>query len=207
MLQKACHWAAHINKESQTNIAVNVSQKQFEDPKFVDSVKRALTQSGLEAKHLHIEMSEQLIIKDIDSVRKKITELKAIGVNIYLDDFGTGYSSLQHILQLPIDAIKIDRSFIKSLPNARTEAILAALLSMAQNLNIEVIAEGIEEIAQLEHLKKSDCQLGQGFLFAKPLNAAQCERIFSKPKSFKFNGSSILEKDFSLVQLQLPTLA
>jgi len=207
VMLKACSWAATINKEAQTNITVNISQKQFEDPKFVESVKLALLKSGLHANHLHLEMSEQLIMKDIDAVRKIITELKAIGVNIYLDDFGTGYSSLQHILQLPIDAIKIDRSFIKSLPNPKSEAILSALLSMSRKLNIEVIAEGIEEIAQLEHLKESNCQFGQGFLFAKPLNAAQCESIFSNPELFNRSRGSISEKDFSLAQIQSPTQA
>ncbi len=207
VVQKACSWAATINKASQTNITVNVSQKQFEGPKFIESIKLALLKSGLKANHLHLEISEQLIMKDIDSVRKKITELKALGVNIYLDDFGTGYSSLQHILQLPIDAIKVDRSFIKRLPDAKSEAILSALLSMSRKLNIEVIAEGIEEIAQLEHLKQFNCQFGQGFLFAHPLNTAQCESVFSKPEFFKRDGSSILEKDLSLAQMQLPTLA
>ena len=180
VLRKACLWAAKLQTKAKFFAMVNVSPKQFEAPGFIASVRNALALSGLKAEYLHLEITENLVMTDPDFTQRKLQDLKSLGVNIYLDDFGTGYSSLHHILQFPIDAIKLDRSFIQDLPNSKSEAIVAALLSLAERLKLEVVAEGIEELSQLEHLLHANCRLGQGFLFAKPLTDEQCSLLLGQ---------------------------
>lgn len=180
ILKKACSWASTVLDDTQINITVNVSPKQFQDNNFIESIQQALEYSGLKPSHLHLEISETFFMKDLTYVRQKIESIKSLGIKVYLDDFGAGHSSLMHILEFPIDAIKIDRSFIKKLPDAKSEAIIEGLLTMANTMGLHIIAEGIEELRQLKHLQSLDCEYGQGFLFAEPLTTEQCAVFLNK---------------------------
>jgi diguanylate cyclase (GGDEF)-like protein len=155
-------------------VSVNIAALQFQQSDLVQSVEQALFQSKLPADSLELEITEGTLIKDIDRTRNTILRLKKIGVRIALDDFGTGYSSLSYLQQLPIDALKIDRSFISLIPHSSKSARLCkAIINMAHSLDLQVVAEGIEEPAQLAFLKEAGCEEYQGYYYGKPLPASQ----------------------------------
>jgi len=154
---------------SKIRIAVNMASQQFKQPNIVSVIKNALDESGLEAKYLEIELTENVIVSNLESINV-INEMKQLGVHIALDDFGTGYSSLGYLKSLPIDRLKIDQSFVQNIDiNRGDEVIIQALISMARDLNFDVMAEGVESQKQLDFLKNKMCSEVQGFLFSKPL--------------------------------------
>lgn len=154
-------------------IAVNVSYHQFEQPNFVDIVAKILEETQLKPTYLELELTESLIVKNSKETIKKMFELKEMGVNLVIDDFGTGYSSLNYLRQLPIDKIKIDRSFINEIhKNHEDYAIVLAILGMANSLKLRTVAEGIETKEQLNILSHQHMDINelQGFLFSKPVD-------------------------------------
>ncbi len=163
-------------------VAVNISTKQFKQPNFTEVIKGALAESGLAPEFLELELTENLFIK-IGDAKDTLSELKNMGVSIALDDFGTGYSSLGYLRQMNIDRLKIDQSYVKNI-NADNgdEVIIKAIISMAKNLNLDVIAEGVETQKQLEFLQSKDCDEMQGYFFSKPLLAEELETILKNPK-------------------------
>ena len=173
--------------------AVNVSALQFAQDDFVASVARCLEESGLEARRLELEITESLLMQDVGSAVTALHRLRALGVQVAIDDFGTGYSSLAYLQKLPIQRLKIDRSFLFSLddaplsaPHAPSEAaILTAITNLAHNLGKRVVAEGVETHAQKLFLKEIGCDTAQGFLFAKPLPAADVARLLEGQASPK----------------------
>tara|TARA_R110002167_G_scaffold115739_8_gene290245 strand:+ start:1628 stop:5773 length:4146 start_codon:yes stop_codon:yes gene_type:complete len=157
-------------------IAVNVSARQFKYPGFVEEVKQAIIKSGISASHLELELTESVLIDDIDFTLSVLHELRALGVRISIDDFGTGYSSLNYLKQFPVDMLKIDRSFIQNLPANRDDAqITRTIIAMAHNLGLGVIAEGVENCDQLEFLVKARCEKIQGYLLSYPASAEELE--------------------------------
>lgn len=156
-------------------IAVNISPIQFAQDDFVALLKRVLVDTGLPAKYLEIELTEGMMISDMDTVMKKLKEIKNLGVKISIDDFGTGYSSLSYIKKFPIDKIKIDRIFIKDYPNSDDGRIAKTIVQLGHNLNHIVIAEGAETKEQYEYLKSIKCNEIQGYYFSKPLLASELE--------------------------------
>jgi len=153
-------------------VAVNVSVRQFRQPGFARQVEDCLARTGLPAQALLLELTESLFVHDLKSARQVIGELKEIGVAIAIDDFGTGYSSLGYLKQLTFDQVKIDRAFVKDLPDDRDgNAIVNAVVAMSHTLGKPVIAEGIENEGQLAHLRQVGVDLGQGFLLGKPVFA------------------------------------
>lgn len=151
------------------NVAVNISVQQFKHKDFIKTIKQVLAESKLDPKYLELEITES-IMQNIEESSKILSELKTIGVKLSIDDFGTGYSSLSVLQHLPIDTLKIDKSFIDVLlDNLNTSAIVKTIIDMGSNLNLNVIAEGIENNQQAHYLKQNKCHLGQGFLFSKPL--------------------------------------
>ncbi|MGQ8871395.1 EAL domain-containing protein [Paenibacillus sp. TSA_86.1] len=162
-------------------VSVNLSSQQFHQPDLVEQVKNALSESGLDAKYLELEITESMMM-DATISTAILNELSALGVKISLDDFGTGYSSLSYLKHFPIHKLKIDRSFVTDITESHSDqAIVATIISMAQNLKMEVIAEGIETKGQLDILMQNDCREIQGYYFSRPLPASEVENNFFVP--------------------------
>ena len=150
-------------------MSVNVSSLQFGDAGFGASVAQVLHEEGLGGQWLELEITERMLMDDIDAVSATLADLKALGVRIAIDDFGTGYSSLGRLNRLPIDRIKIDRSFVHGLPdNAGHAAIARAIVMLATSLGMATIAEGVETVAQRDFLVALGCEQLQGLLFGAP---------------------------------------
>jgi diguanylate cyclase (GGDEF)-like protein/PAS domain S-box-containing protein len=152
-------------------VAVNISAIEFHQDNFVESVSQVLIDTGLDAKYLQLEITESVLMRDADTSAKMLQQLRNMQVQIALDDFGTGYSSLSYLKQFPIDVLKIDQSFVNDIHSVHDEAIIvSAIIGMANNLNLCVVAEGVENKIQLEFLKIKDCEEGQGYYFSPPLS-------------------------------------
>ena len=155
-------------------MAVNLSARQFQQPKLVDTIAQILKETGLDPRYLELELTEGSVMKDPDEAIGKLHELKAMGVKISIDDFGTGYSSLNYLKRFPIDTLKIDQSFISELNTDPDDAaIVTAIITLAHALKLNVIAEGVETQEQLEFLRGLSCDEVQGFLFAKGIPAEE----------------------------------
>ena len=172
VLRAACRQAVAWDKAGlHVRIAVNVSVVQLQQSDFVAQVRSALTLSGLPARCLELEITEGAVIADLLDALDKLHQIKALGVELAVDDFGTGYSSLSYLKQMPVDRLKIDQSFVRDIPGSADDcAIVRAILAMASNLNLQVIAEGVESEEQLAFLHDEGCQEIQGFLLSPPVN-------------------------------------
>jgi diguanylate cyclase (GGDEF)-like protein len=177
VLHEACRQAAVWHGEGhQLGIAVNVSARQLDSDELIDDVRDALEASGLEAGSLTLEVTETTIMRDAVASAARLHTLKRLGVRIAIDDFGTGYSSLAYLRQFPADALKIDRSFISGIASSKqSAALIHTLVQLGRTLEIETLAEGIEDRAQLETLQREHCDHGQGFLFSRPLSVEDLE--------------------------------
>ncbi|MEA5582795.1 EAL domain-containing response regulator [Nodularia harveyana UHCC-0300] len=160
------------------NISVNISALELNNPDLVKNLRYFLNINNLSPKCLEIEITESMIMQNINSAIATMKELKKLGVRIAVDDFGTGYSSLVYLSNLPIDTLKIDRYFIHNVDNdSQKYAIAKALIEMGQNLNLQVIAEGVETESELSFLRENNCDAMQGFLFSRPLPASELENF------------------------------
>ena len=154
-------------------IAVNISPKQFKQENFAEKVKHIILKYDVEPRYIELEITESSMV-NVDETESILKNLKALGVFVSVDDFGTGYSSLSYLKNYPIDIIKIDQSFIADLnKDDKNEAIVKAIIALSQNLEMDVIAEGVEEISQENFLKRHHCKKGQGYLYNKPLPVAE----------------------------------
>jgi diguanylate cyclase (GGDEF)-like protein len=181
VLQEACRQAAAWRIRGLDLImSVNVSVRQLEVDSFLDHVREALLSNDMEPDELILEITESTLMRDTEATIRRLKLLKEIGVLVAIDDFGTGYSSLAYLRQFPVDALKIDRSFVSGMADsAESAALIHTLVQLGRTLGIETLAEGIEEAWQLEGLQREHCHLGQGFLFARPLAAAAVETFVS----------------------------
>jgi diguanylate cyclase (GGDEF)-like protein len=181
VLAEACKQAAVWHDESHpVQISVNVSARQLDDESLLEDVQGALADSGLEPTSLTLEITETALMRDADSTAQQLRKLKALGVRIAIDDFGTGYSSLGYLSQFPVDVLKIDRTFVTGLSDsADSRALAHTLIQLGKTLGLQTLAEGIEEQAQLEVLRHEQCDLGQGYLFARPLIAEAIQGYLS----------------------------
>ncbi|BAN34527.1 diguanylate cyclase/phosphodiesterase with PAS/PAC sensor(s) [Sulfuricella denitrificans skB26] len=161
-------------------LAVNVSARQFRQPDFAVQVQQVLAQSGADPTRLKIELTESLVLDNVSDTIIKMQALKAIGVGFSMDDFGTGYSSLSYLTRLPLDQLKIDRSFIRDFgSDANGAAIVQTIIIMGKTLGLNVIAEGVETVAQRDFLDRNGCHAFQGFLFSRPLPLADFEQFMN----------------------------
>jgi EAL domain-containing protein (putative c-di-GMP-specific phosphodiesterase class I) len=152
------------------SVAVNVSSVQFRQAGFCELIRRVLHETGLAPQYLELEITESLLLSNEDVMLSVLQELKAMGLKLAIDDFGTGYSSLSYLRQFPVGKLKIDRSFIRDiLVNPDDAAIATAIIGMAKSLNLKVIAEGVEDEAQMSFLRARQCDEIQGYYFSKPL--------------------------------------
>ena len=166
----------------QMRIAVNLSARQFAQPHLTESIASALRESELDPGDLELEITESLVMADVERAIGTLRELKALGVQLSVDDFGTGYSSLAYLKRFPIDVLKIDRSFVRDMTNnADDAAIVATVIALAHNLGLTVTAEGVEEPEQLEYLKQHGCDTVQGYLFSKPVATEALARMLQEP--------------------------
>ena len=172
VLHEACRWATFIGVERGLQIAVNLSARQFNDPKLVQVVAAALRETGLPARLLELEITESTAMQHTDVTLGTLNKLKSLGVSVAIDDFGTGYSSLSYLKRFPVDKVKVDRSFTAEVPLDKDQsAIVAAIVALAHALGIEVIGEGVESDAQRRFLAKCGCDYLQGYLVGEPVDA------------------------------------
>jgi EAL domain-containing protein (putative c-di-GMP-specific phosphodiesterase class I) len=173
VLKQACthlaEWAKHPATASLT-MAVNVSARQFRQPDFVAQVLSIVERSGIRPHLLKLELTESMLVNNIDDIIAKMQALKAHGIGFSLDDFGTGYSSLSYLRKMPLDQLKIDQAFVRDLhSNAKDQAIARTVIDLGQNLQLAVIAEGVETAAQRDALAQMGCPAFQGYLYGKPM--------------------------------------
>ena len=172
VVRQACRMSKQISAIGlgQLQVAINLSPKQFSDPDLVGSIAAILHEEQLDPRLLELELTESLLLEATDDTRHQLGRLKSLGLTLAMDDFGTGYSSLSYLKKFPIDVIKIDRSFIKDIPDNQDDMeITSAVIAMAHNLKLQVVAEGVETAAQLAFLRRNRCDIGQGYLFDKPI--------------------------------------
>ncbi|HEX9564532.1 MAG TPA: EAL domain-containing protein [Gemmatimonadaceae bacterium] len=178
VLREACErardWRTRYRGKRAIQMSVNLSARHFQDPSLLPDVQHALADSGLDPWALTLEITESVLMLQSGATLDKLRELKALGLNLAIDDFGTGYSSLGYLQQFPIDILKIDRTFVDAVGMEDEDPILArAIIALGRTLQIETVAEGIERPAQREGLRALGCTLGQGFLFARPMEGAR----------------------------------
>jgi EAL domain-containing protein (putative c-di-GMP-specific phosphodiesterase class I) len=163
-------------------LSVNVSGLEFGDEALPQRIQARLDAAGFPAERLELELTESVLVDNVDLMIRALGELRAIGVRIAIDDFGTGYSSLSYVHAFPADTLKIDRSFVVDLmERGQTRAVVSAILVLAEGLDLDVVAEGVETPAQLELLRDLGCGLAQGFGLAKPMPIEElCERVWSE---------------------------
>ena len=184
VMNEACtqlvEWRQSLDGVDHVRMTVNISKKQLRSPAFVQSLEKTLEQTGLPGDRLTLDVTEEAVITDLDAAAETLLAAKQFGVEIHMDDFGTGLSSLAFLHKLPIDGVKIDRAFIAHLGSAREyDAIVYAVLALAQHLNKKVIAEGVESQEQVEQLLKLGCDFIQGYHITKPVEPEHAARMLS----------------------------
>lgn len=187
-IRRGCEQLRQLRDRSGADItvAVNISARQFSDKRLPATVARALEETGLDASALELEITETMLMHDIEEAIRMLEALHGIGVTLAVDDFGTGYSSLAYLKRLPLDRLKVDRTFVSDIPhNDDDVAITSAVIAMAHQLKLDVVAEGVETREQLEFLATESCELAQGYLFGPPMPYAEVEatvlRLLERP--------------------------
>ncbi len=182
VLKTACAqmraWQQRIPDNPLQFISVNVSNEQMAQPDMVSQIERILEETGLKPEYLKLEITENVIVKNSESIPDRLHRLRTIGVQLYIDDFGTGYSSLSYLHRLPINGFKIDRSFIKRLgTNGENQEIVKTIMLLAKDMRVEVVAEGVETEHQLAQISSLQCDFWQGYLSSKPVSDKQAEEL------------------------------
>ena len=184
VLDQACRqtreWQKRYPQEPPLHVSVNLSAKQFMQPDLIDQVSLALDRSGLNPANLKVEITESMVMQNVESTTRMLGQLRALGVEISIDDFGTGYSSLSYLHRFPISALKVDRSFVSSMiDNQESLEIVRTIVALARNLKMDVVAEGVETLEQAEELRSMNCEFGQGYYFSRALNAENAVRFLA----------------------------
>jgi EAL domain-containing protein (putative c-di-GMP-specific phosphodiesterase class I) len=180
--REAAAWTGPDGELSDVAVSVNLSARQLHHPQLVAEVADALADSGLEPDRLMLEVTENVLVDDASGAVERLDELRALGVRIALDDFGTGYSSLGYVRRFPLDALKIDRSFVERIAQGDGDsALVRTIASLAEQLGLRLVAEGVEREEQVAALQALSCELGQGFLFARPLEGHAVAELLRDP--------------------------
>jgi diguanylate cyclase (GGDEF)-like protein/PAS domain S-box-containing protein len=182
VLRSACRAAAGLQRGPQRpTMAVNVAAQQLSQPGFIDEVVSALAASGLAADRLTLEITESVVLKDLELMASRLLTLRELGVRIAIDDFGTGYNSLAYLSQLPLDILKVDKSFIDRVTSDEQDAsVTRAILTMSASMNLTTVAEGVEDLAQAAWLTDTECTYGQGYLWSKPVALAAAHLLLQE---------------------------
>ncbi|MDU3293999.1 MAG: EAL domain-containing protein, partial [Pseudomonas aeruginosa] len=189
VLRRACRdlRSLHLAGHERLRVAVNCCASNLGRASLVDEVRHALDQAGLAARFLELEVTEDALMYNIDQTIPLLERLRELGVSLSIDDFGTGYSSLAYLRRLPLDALKVDRSFIMDIPASQRDMEIAqAIIAMAQKLHLKVVAEGVETPQQLAFLRENHCELVQGYLFSRPLPLAALEEFL---RAYRFDAA------------------
>jgi diguanylate cyclase len=191
VLTEACRqltqWQKQFPPFSNLRMSINLSARQLSVPNFADQVKQILQQTGVDPQAISLEITESMMVKNTQAVLGTLQSLRGLGIKLELDDFGMGYSSLSFLHQLPLSGIKIDRSFVKGISERRDyAAVIQAIITLARNLGLSLVAEGIESKDQLVMLQSMDCDKAQGFYFSKPMPAEQAETYIRQMAAKKF---------------------
>ena len=180
VIEQACIAGKILQQQSTLpfQIGLNMSPRQFRDPTLINTVRRCLRESDLPPELLELEITETMLMHDIKAASLTVQNLSDLGVKLAIDDFGTGYSSLNYLKRFPIDTIKVDRSFVMDIPSSEDDmAITSAVIAMAHQLKMRVVAEGVETVKQLKFLKEQNCEYAQGYLFGKPMPLDAIRRL------------------------------
>jgi EAL domain-containing protein (putative c-di-GMP-specific phosphodiesterase class I) len=193
ILQEACRrmqqWRQQ-HPEQNLTISVNLSGKQF-TPRLIDEIRQILQETQLEARYLKLEITESILMENAEAAIVTLSQLRDLGIGLAIDDFGTGYSSLSYLHRFPIDTLKIDRSFTSKIDvDGEQLAIVRTIITLAWNLGMEVIAEGVETQKQLVQLKALHCDQAQGYFFCKPVDAVMATQLIDKVLDDKTDGCS-----------------
>lgn len=187
VLGEACRqmraWKDRFPAEPLSWVSVNLSARQFADPRLIDDVLVALEEADLPPYHLELEITEAVAMTDVAASRRSLDGLRAFGVEVAIDDFGSGYSSLAYLKRLPVTRLKIDRSFVANVTEERDQAIIAAILQLARALDLKTTAEGVETVEQLAALRRLGCPFAQGFYFARPLPPDRAAAYFERDRA------------------------
>lgn len=161
-------------------ISVNLSGKQFSQPNLIETIAGILKDTDLPASFLKLEITETVIMENADSAAEMLNELKALGSQLAIDDFGTGYSSFSHLHRFPIDTLKIDRAFVSRMDvSLESSEIVRTILTLAHNLKMSVVAEGVETSNQIKQLRNLGCEYGQGYFIHRPMPAAEAGQLIA----------------------------
>jgi len=186
-MQSACAQAGLWHDDApagrHVGLWINVSPVQFGNERLVDDLAVAITSARIDPQQVTVEVTESSVIRDARQSTETLHRLRSLGVSVSIDDFGTGYSSLAYLKHLPLDTIKIDRTFVAGLDGEADRSIVEAVIALAHGLRISVVAEGIETEAQFEILRAMGCDTGQGYLFARPLPEPDAARLLSPGRS------------------------
>ncbi len=184
VLREACQqlrvWQEQFPSDPPLSISVNLSGKQFSQPDLIECISQILKETGLDAGSLKMEITESAIIENIDAAAMMLKRIKALGIRLSLDDFGTGYSSLSYLHRFPIDTLKIDRSFVSRINLPKNAEIVKTILTLAGNLGMDVVAEGVETREQVLQLTGMNCEYVQGYLLSKPIDGRAMRELISE---------------------------
>jgi EAL domain-containing protein (putative c-di-GMP-specific phosphodiesterase class I) len=189
VLRQACDFIKRardtIPVMSLSSVSINLSSQEIDRPMLIESIHKTVQEIGIDPKWIEFEMTESSVIKDVNRAIGMITRLRSIGFGVSIDDFGTGYSSLNYLAKFPINVLKMDRSFVIDLPsNAKSKAVAKAIVSMAHDLGIKIVAEGVENEEQLAFLQFIGCDEIQGYIFSKPLPETGMRELLLLNKAF-----------------------
>jgi EAL domain-containing protein (putative c-di-GMP-specific phosphodiesterase class I) len=176
LMREACQqlrlWHDQFPSDPPLAMSVNITPKQFAQPELASEIELILKETDVAPSNLHLEIVETIAMRDAEMAGGVLSEMKALGVQLSVDDFGTGYSSLSRLQRLPIDTLKIDRAFVSKMDSdPETREIVRTVIMLAHNLNLEVVAEGVETKGQVDDLKELDCEMAQGYFFARPADS------------------------------------
>lgn len=189
VLREACRqlkqWQDEFALEPSLTVSVNLSSRQFSQPSLINQIRQTLTDSGIHAHCLKLEITESAIMENTESAMDMLMQLKAMGIQLSVDDFGTGYSSLGYLYRFPLDVLKIDQSFVSRVDvDGEKLELVRTIITLAWNLGMDVIAEGVETPKQLSQLKALKCEYAQGYLFSKPLTQSEAAQLILQPHPF-----------------------
>jgi EAL domain-containing protein (putative c-di-GMP-specific phosphodiesterase class I) len=195
VLREACcqlrRWQIRSLSERNLTMSVNLSGKQLSQSDLIEKVEEVLSESGIDPWQLKLEITETVVMENAELAAVTLARLRGLGVRLSIDDFGTGYSSLSYLNRFPVDTLKIDRSFIARMnQDDENVEIVKTIVSLAGNLGMQVVAEGVETEHQLEQLRLLKCQYGQGYLFSKPMAAIEADK-FLLNRQLQQNNSGI----------------
>ena len=210
ILKRACQQLSQWQWQSPANrslfMSVNLSGKQVAGEEIVDQIEQVLRETGVEPRHLKLEITESAVMENAEHAVSLLKRLKAIGVQLSIDDFGTGYSSLGYLHKFPLDTLKIDRTFIGRIDEAEENVeIVRTVVTLAENMGMDVVAEGVETLGQLVQLRKLKCQYGQGYLFSRPVDAESAGAWISKRPQWQaslFQSTDFVSAHSTVVQLR-----